>query len=417
MCEKKYKFKSYKDNYCEKKISNDTIYYKNGTEIELEEASDKKNNKKRKVKYLNELKKSINDFTGKYSNSFDNVILLLGAGASLLDKKTSNGTKSGVTMNALKDSVYDELKNDKELYSVQEIVKRMNLDEDKCLDENHEKLSDSFGLEDFISNMKNYLPFCLKDTIFKSSLEKIYNIIIDKTNYDFKDEKFNHAKLINIVNNDLVKKEKKLNIVTTNYDTLIEEAADSLNYTVFDGFSFSARPTFDEDMFDWNLSKKVPGIQTNEEVYKSNVINLLKIHGSLTWKQENGKIVRTNKAEKSDDNGPVMIFPSSDKYKQTYQEPYFSLFNKFRELMRRPNTLLITLGFSFSDNHIAEMIESNIKNNPEFALLATKHSFDDDNENWNKITKLMDSGYRVAILKSDLSGDLCDLLGGKSNDN
>lgn len=42
MCEKKYKFKSYKDNYFIKKISNDTIYYKNGTEIELEEASDKK---------------------------------------------------------------------------------------------------------------------------------------------------------------------------------------------------------------------------------------------------------------------------------------------------------------------------------------------------------------------------------------
>ena len=31
-----------------------------------------------------------------------------------------------------------------------------------------------------------------------------------------------------------------------------------------------------------------------------------------------------------------MIFPSSNKYMQSYQEPYFELFIKFQELLKRP---------------------------------------------------------------------------------
>jgi len=94
--------------------------------------------------------------------------------------------------------------------------------------------------------------------------------------------------------------------------------------------------------------------QQGNFIYKPSVMNLLKIHGSLTWEYDHqNNVVRQSKdfAKK-----PIMVFPSSDKYSQSYQQPYFDLFVKFQELLKQPNTLLITTGFSFADNHISQMI-------------------------------------------------------------
>lgn len=48
--------------------------------------------------------------------------------------------------------------------------------------------------------------------------------------------------------------------------------------------------------------------------------------------------------EKADVSNPIMIFPNSNKYMQSYQEPYFELFTKFQELLKRPDTLFILQG-------------------------------------------------------------------------
>ena len=71
-------------------------------------------------------------------------------------------------------------------------------------------------------------------------------------------------------------------MVTTNYDIVVEESAYSLNYTVFDGFSFAHKPIFDVDMFEWYLSKPITEVKSQKESYKkrnefienSRIINL-----------------------------------------------------------------------------------------------------------------------------------------------
>ena len=128
-----------------------------------------------------------------------------------------------------------------------------------------------------------------------------------------------------------------------------------------------------------------------------------------------------------------MIFPSSDKYAQSYQEPYFELFTKFQDLIKRPNTLLISSGFSFSDDHISQMITQALKNNNSLRLLVTDFNIDPNrkysekeevfqlieetetsyNENWAKLIDLMDKGYPITFLKATLNSDLVDLLRGK----
>ena len=163
-------------------------------------------------------------------------------------------------------------------------------------------------------------------------------------------------------------------------------------------------------MFEWNLVRDVPYVNTSELEYKKRVINLLKLHGSLSWEKEDGTVYK-----RENTTNPLIIYPSSSKYEQTYSEPYFDLFAKFQELLKRKNTLLITSGFSFGDNHISRMIIKSIETNRTLSMLFTDYSID-DSPIVDQLKKLLDEKYPVALLKATLNDDLTDYFGYKEND-
>lgn len=129
----------------------------------------------------------------------------------------------------------------------------------------------------------------------------------------------------------------------------------------------------------------------------------------------------------------VIVFPSSDKFAQSYQEPYFELFAKFQDLIKRPNTLLISSGFSFADDHISQMITQALKNNSSLKLLVTDFNIDPNrewdkednryiefdeidskyNQNWAGLIRLMCDGYPISFLKATMNSDLVDYLSGR----
>ena len=187
-------------------------------------------------------------------------------------------------------------------------------------------------------------------------------------------------------------------------------------------------------MFEWNLVKEVQNINTREVEFKDKTFNLVKIHGSLTWeKQDNGDILRKDKDSITDTDKMVMVFPSSDKFAQSYQEPYFELFTKFQDLIKRPNTLLISSGFSFADDHISKMVTQALKNNSSLKLLVTDFNIDPNrewdegskkfreidegdskyNENWAELVHLMNEGYPITFLKATMNSDLVVYLNGR----
>ena len=186
-------------------------------------------------------------------------------------------------------------------------------------------------------------------------------------------------------------------------------------------------------MFEWNLVKEVQNINTREVEFKQKTFNLVKIHGSLTWEKNGDKIYRKDKDSITDTDKMVMVFPSSDKFAQSYQEPYFELFTKFQDLMKRPNTLLISVGFSFADVHISKMITQALKNNTSLKLLVTDFNISPNrvwdkvskqyievnngdpnfNQNWKELIKLMDQGYSISFLKTTMNSDLNDYLSGR----
>lgn len=87
------------------------------------------------------------------------------------------------------------------------------------------------------------------------------------------------------------------------------------------------------------------------------------------------------------------------------------MFTKFQELLKRPNTLLITTGFSFADNHVSQMIIQAILHNKSLATLISDFNISQSNLNWEKIEELMEHNYRIAFLKATMNTDLTDYLG------
>lgn len=373
-----------------------------------------------------------------YGEKYSNIVFLAGAGASVTQDLNPN---FGKTVKMIADDVFSKLDKSDGLYTLKELASQCRYKDGNILDKESEetetyKLADSFNLEDFLSTLFHYRPY-VPDTDkdkFNNSIKKILQLIKENTNYSYDSKELKHGKLLNFLSSLSGKDGNKFSVITTNYDVLIEEVAAENNFVIFDGFNFTPIPKFDSSMFEWNLIKEVQNINTREIEYKDKIFNLLKIHGSLTWeKQDDGTILRKNKDSIIDTDKMVMVFPSSDKYAQSYQEPYFELFTKFQDLIKRPNTLLISSGFSFADVHISKMITQALKNNNSLKILVTDFNIDPNREwnkennsydvikesdsrynyNWAELVHLMDQGYPISFLKATMNDNLVDYLNGR----
>lgn len=374
-----------------------------------------------------------------YGEKYSNIVFLAGAGASVTPDLNP---KYGKTVKMIANDVFKKLHESDDLYTLEELAEKCRYGDGIILDSTDTEqskplaLNDGFNLEDFLSTLFHYRPFVPKEDNeqFNRTVEKILQLIKDNTNYSYDNKVLKHGALLNLLSGLSGKDGNKFSIITTNYDVLIEEAAAENNFVIFDGFNFTPRPKFDSNMFEWNLVKEVQNVNTREVEFKDKTFNLVKIHGSLTWeKQNNGDILRKNKDNITDTDKMVMIFPSSDKFAQSYQEPYFELFTKFQELIKRPNTLLISSGFSFADDHISKMITQALKNNSSLKILVTDFNINpnrewcrdnnqyteieetDDkyNQNWAELVRLMGEGYPISFLKATMNSDLVDYLSGR----
>lgn len=345
-----------------------------------------------------EIKKTLHSFINR---QFDHIVVLSGAGSSITGKEGEDAV--GKTMYDLAQLIGSDLENDPKHYSVSHMasLSKYHHSDYSCND---------FNLEEFISQVIKAKDFVSKGTSkYLATLNRIYELIKDNTSYGYDSKKLGHEAFINVLSS-RVRTPNKLTIATTNYDVLFEEAAENIGFSVVDGFTYSSKPHFDSDMFEWNLVKDVPNIKTKEFEYKKKVVNLIKLHGSVTWEKDENedKIYRKDRKQVK---LPVMVFPNSDKYSQSYAEPYFELFYKFQELINRPNTLLITTGFSFGDAHITSMVTRSIKNNHGLSVLITDYMIEPKNECWKSIELLKESGHPIVLLKSSFN-DLADYFEG-----
>lgn len=415
---------------------NDKEFFDSNGKLEKQESKDGFQNEFQEIDFKRLISEKIRKTI--YGEKYSNIVFLAGAGASVV----GGNPNYGKTVKMIADDIFGKLHDMEDLYTLEELAEKCKYNNGKILvegqieSEDSPLLNSSFNLEDFLSTLFHYRPYVSENEkeTFNHSIQKILELIKENTNYSYDSKNLKHGALLNFLSSLSGKDGNKFSVITTNYDVLIEEAAAENNFVIFDGFNFTPLPKFDSNMFEWNLVKEVPNVNTREVEYKDKTFNLVKIHGSLTWeRQENGSIIRKSKDSITDTNNMVMVFPSSDKFAQSYQEPYFELFTKFQELIKRPNTLLISSGFSFADDHISKMVTQALKNNSSLKLLVTDYNIDPNrvwnedkkqyteieewdsgyNKNWAELVRLMDEGYPISFLKATMNSDLVDYLSGR----
>lgn len=143
-----------------------------------------------------------------------------------------------------------------------------------------------------------------------------------------------------------------IEIFTSNYDLLFEEAFEQARVPYFDGFTGGSAPFFD------------PVTVANDDL-PPRWSRLWKLHGSLGWALEGGNIVRGRGRDSTQ-----LIFPDHLKYDLTQKQPYTALFERLRHFLLNPDTLLLTIGFSFRDPHISTVIEEALSANANAAAIA-----------------------------------------------
>jgi len=161
----------------------------------------------------------------------------------------------------------------------------------------------------------------------------------------------------------------RLSIFTTNYDRLIEAGAELAGLHLLDRFVGSLMPIFRSSRLDLDMHYNPPGIR-GEPRYLEGVARFTKLHGSVDWIHAGNDIRRIGLPFGADevdaylgtpglkdvDANRLMIYPNSAKDRETSDYPYVELFRDLAAAVCRPNSTLVTYGYSFGDEHINRVI-------------------------------------------------------------
>lgn len=196
---------------------------------------------------------------------------------------------------------------------------------------------------------------------------KIYEIISQKEIVANLQNTMKFLAWLNMQNRDFSKE-----IYTSNYDMIIEKSLEKIQIPYFDGFVGSYEPFF--------LPESVDNFVKNFDLTKS-WIRLWKIHGSLSWfwkKDDNGKtfkIVRIGKIDNIvNDEDEIVIYPSRDKYDSSRKQPFIAYFDRLKNYLSEEELLFIISGYSFSDQHINEIIFNSLRQNNRLFIIVFSYS-------------------------------------------
>lgn len=173
-------------------------------------------------------------------------------------------------------------------------------------------------------------------------------------------------------------------IFTTNYDLLMEQALEAIRVPFFDGFVGSRFAFFDP-------------FSIEEDQLPIRWARLWKIHGSINWYSDNkGPVYRSMLAPEN--NNRRVIYPSHLKYDESRKMPYLAMIDRLRSFIKRPSSLLLTCGYSFQDAHLNDMIIQGLQGNSTAIVFGLLYG---ELENYPDAIKLADSNSNLSLLAAD----------------
>lgn len=175
---------------------------------------------------------------------------------------------------------------------------------------------------------------------------------------------------------------KQVNLFTTNIDILMEMVLEELQIEYNDGFSGKFNPTFSLANYKKSIHQRSLHFEHISEIA---VFNIIKLHGSLTWKygESNKKIVFSHTLDHFDGSlldktgsdfityykKILVVNPEEAKHLESVLNVYYSeLLRMYSSELEKENAALFIVGFSMEDKHIKEITLRAAKSNPTLRI-------------------------------------------------
>lgn len=177
------------------------------------------------------------------------------------------------------------------------------------------------------------------------------------------------------------KTELSIPVFCLNYDCLFEMASDAERIRMVDGFVGFNRSFFEPLTFQECTALQHRGPRKTQADWRTGIIHLYKLHGSLGWfNLGETEVRRLDLGGKTPDNAKrLMVPPQHRKSTDTTAPPYAALWSDFRRLLCHGPSLLnrlVAIGYGFRDEHLNAVIE-NALGRHNFTMLAFAHGLTD----------------------------------------
>lgn len=310
-----------------------------------------------------------------------NLSFLIGAGCSSY-LKDGSGEIGVPIMSTLASEFYaKELGETDKQYIEQEL----HLDiSSEPLSKNLEKLMEVLYSHRFVLE-RQALPTDLVDALIKKVKTYLLKRCINTDNNE------NHSDVTDLYSlfyKKLIYRDSNLtktNIFTTNYDLYSESALDRLGILYANGFSGFVERYFNPAVFNYAYAEQMELSNSKWNVI-DNFVYLYKIHGSVNWVESDDvkHLFRVKELQIADPKSEAaMIYPTPLKQTTSFASPYSDLFREFQKKLMQEKNVLVVMGYSFSDEHINNIIYQALTI-PNFRLIIFQ-----DNE-IDEIKKLVD---------------------------
>ena len=142
-----------------------------------------------------------------------------------------------------------------------------------------------------------------------------------------------------------------IRIFTLNYDLCVERAVNPENIEL----------GFDEKR-NWEWSRFEPNENVNTKIY------LYKLHGSIDWQRDEKNSHLLTKCDSPQEKSDL-IFGTTAKLSS--RDPYLFYVHEFRKYsLQEPLRLIVTIGYSFSDEYLNSLIRQAILSNDNAVVLS-----------------------------------------------
>ncbi|WP_152060248.1 SIR2 family protein [Aliarcobacter butzleri] len=205
-------------------------------------------------------------------------------------------------------------------------------------------------------------------------IEIIEQTIFEKINIDLSNQKVidtykTFYQKVTYRNKDL----SRVNIFTTNNDLFNERVLDNLNINYNNGFGGGLERFFNPARFGYTFSKK---IESSIEKYEAldNMVYLYKLHGSINWIEKEGNSffniqeININHGDAKPKDS-VLIYPNPLKQSKSLTSPYTDIIREFQKKLLLQNSVLFIIGYSFSDDHLNNIIYQALSSNSSISIV------------------------------------------------